>query len=116
MGKRSRRKQRPPVATTDYRDAEGNILTLRDSVSAGTLAKLAEPVGTAASSADDVWRRRTEMLFERWVVGWTIAGLPLQGQKELLGRYRLAGEDTRRWVRETIDEHVRRRHPDLPGR
>jgi hypothetical protein len=116
MGKRSRRKQRPPVATTDYRDAEGNVLTLRDSVSADTLAKLAEPVGTAASSADDVWRRRTEMLFERWVVGWTIAGLPLQGQKELLGRYRLAGEDTRRWVRETIDEHVRRRHPDLPGR
>ena len=116
MGKRGRRKERSPVSTTDYRDAEDNVLTLRDSVSTGTLAKLAEPVGGAASSADDVWRRRTEMLFERWVVGWTIAGLPLQGQKELLGRYRLADEDTRRWVRETIDEHVRRRHPELPGR
>jgi hypothetical protein len=115
MGKRSRRERRVPVPTTDYRDAEGNVLTLRDSVSAGTLAKLAEPVGGAAASADDVWRRRTEMLFERWVVGWTIAGLPLKGQKELLGRYRLADEATRRWVRETIDEHVRRRHPELPG-
>jgi hypothetical protein len=103
------------VPTTDYRDAEGNVLTLRDSVSAGTLAKLAEPVGRAAASADDIWRRRTEMLFERWVVGWTIADLPLKGQKELLGRYRLADEATRRWVRETIDEHVRRRHPELPG-
>jgi hypothetical protein len=49
------------------------------------------------------------------VVGWTIAGLPLKGQKELLGRYRLADEATRRWVRETIDEHVQRRHPELPG-
>jgi len=115
MGKRSRRERRAAAPTTDYRDSEGNVITLRDSVSAGTLAKLAEPVGTAASSPDDVWRRRSEMLFERWVVGWTIAGLPLKGQKELLGRYRLADEATRRWVRETIDEHVRRRHPELPG-
>ena len=115
MGKRSRHERRAAAPTTHYRDAEGNVLTLRDSVSAGTLAKLAEPVGTAASSPDDVWRRRSEMLFERWVVGWTIAGLPLKGQKELLGRYRLADEATRRWVRETIDAHVRRRHPELPG-
>jgi hypothetical protein len=115
MGKRGRRQRRAPVPTTDYRDAEGNVLTLRDSVSAGTLAKLAEPVGSAAASADDIWRRRTEMLFERFVAGWTIAGLPLTGQKELLGRYRLADEATQRWVRETIDEHVRRRHPELPG-
>ena len=115
MGKRSRRQRRAPVPTTDYRDAEGNVLTLRDSVSAGTLAKLAEPVGSAAASVDDIWRRRTEMLFERFVAGWTIAGLPLKGQKELLGRYRLADEATQRWVRETIDEHVRRRHPELPG-
>jgi len=99
MGKRSRRERRAAAPTTDYRDPEGNVLTLRDSVSAGTLAKLAEPVGTAASSPDDVWRRRSEMLFERWVVGWTIAGLPLKGQKELLGRYRLADEANLRVVR-----------------
>jgi hypothetical protein len=115
MGKRSRRERRTPAPTTDYRDAEGNVLTLRDSVSAGTLAKLAEPVGSAASSVDDVWRRRTEMLFERFVAGWAIAGLPLKGQKELLGRYRLADQATQRWVRETIDEHVRRRYPELSG-
>jgi hypothetical protein len=115
MGKRSRRERRAPAPMTDYRDAEGNVLTLRDSVSAGTLAKLAEPVGGTAASTDDIWRRRTEMLFERFVAGWTIAGLPLKGQKELLGRYRLADEGTQRWVRETIDEHVRRRYPELSG-
>jgi hypothetical protein len=110
--KRQRRRETPPP-TSDYRDGEGNVLTLRDSLSPGTAAKLQEPVGVAASSADDLWRRRTEMLFERFVVGWTIAGLPLSGQKELLGRYRLADEETQQWVRSTLAEHVRRHHPEL---
>jgi hypothetical protein len=116
MAKRKRRqRERTPVATTDYRDAEGNVLTLRNSLSPGTVAKLREPAGGAAASAEDIWRRRTEMLFERFTVAWTIAGLPLEGQKELLGRYRLAGEATQRWVRQTIDEHLHRHHPELTG-
>jgi hypothetical protein len=114
MGKRARRqRERTPPATTDYRDAEGNTLTLRDSLSPGTVAKLSEPVGGAAASQEDMWRRRTELLFERFAVKWTIAGLPLTGQKELLGRYRLADEATQRWVRETIAEHARGHHPEL---
>ena len=112
MAKR-RRPRTPPSPTSDYADAEGNVLTLRDSLSSGTVAKLREPVGKAAASTDDLWRRRTEMLFERFAVGWTIAGLPLSGQKELLGRYRLADQQTQRWVRETLAEHVRRHHPEL---
>jgi hypothetical protein len=114
MGKR-RRKRRPEsaAATSDYRDEEGNVLTLRDSLSAGTVAKLRDPGVGAAASQDDRWRRQTELLFERLAVRWTIAGLPLSGQKELLGRYRLADERTRRWVRETLAEHVRRHHPEL---
>jgi hypothetical protein len=114
MAKRKRRaRDRAPAPTTDYRDAEGNVLTLRDSVSEGTVAKLREPVGGAAASADDMWQRRTEMLFERFAVRWTIAGLPLSGQRELLGRYRLADEDMRRWVRRTLEEHLRRNHPEI---
>jgi hypothetical protein len=112
VGKRSRRRDRgggdnAPASTTDYADAEGNVLTLRDSLSAGTLRKLSEGVGTAASTGDDMWQRQGEMLFERLAVSWTIAGLPLTGQKELLGRYRMADSDTRRWVRERLDEHFR---------
>jgi hypothetical protein len=114
VGKRQRKRRRDePAATTDYRDAEGNVLTLRDSLSAGTIEKLKEPVGVAASSADDMWRRRTEMLFERFAVSWTIAGLPLTSQKELLGRYRLADAETQRWVRETLADHLRSHHPEL---
>jgi hypothetical protein len=114
MGKRRRQRSRSlPAATTDYEDAEGNILTLRDSLSAGTLEKLRERFGGPAASVDDVWRRRMEMLFERFAVRWTIADLPLSGQKDLLGRYRLADQQTLEWINETLTQHVRRRHPEL---
>ena len=110
MGRRSRQRhkqEQAPVATTDYADADGNVLTLRDSLSAGTMRRLAEESGSSASSHEDLWQRRGELMFERLAVTWTIAGLPLTGQKELLGRYRMAGSDTRRWVRETVEEHFR---------
>ncbi len=114
--KRKRRSAPDPPATVDYTDADGNVLTLRESVSAGTVAKLAERAGGAAASAEDLWRRRTEMLFERFAVRWTIAELPLEGQKELLARYRMADQDTQRWVRETIDDHLQRYQPQLADR
>lgn len=114
MGKRARRRAKEePVATFDYVDADGNVLTVRERVSARTAAKLREPAGGAAASPEDMWRRRTELLFERFAVAWTIAGLPLTGQKELLGRYRLADQATQQWVRETLDRHVREHQPEL---
>ncbi len=79
--KRKRRADAAPAETVDYTDADGNVLALRESVSAGTVAKLAEPAGGAAASADDMWRRRTEMLFERFAVRWVIADLPLRGRR-----------------------------------
>jgi hypothetical protein len=116
MGKRSRRKQTgdpAPTATTEYTDPEGNVLTLRNSVSAGTAGKLRKAGGKAAASIDDIWRRRTELLFERFAVRWDIAGLPLEKQDELLGRYRFADQETQRWVRETLDRHITTHQPEL---
>ena len=109
MGRRSRRRAqgaKAPVATTAYIDEEGNVLTLRDELSAGTLRALRELDGKPAASAEDRWQRRQELLFERLAVRWTIAGLPLEGQKELLGRYRMASAEERQRVRAAIDEHV----------
>ena len=82
------------------------MLTLRDELSAGTLRQLEQLDAKPAASADDRWQRRAELLFERLAVRWEIAGLPLDKQKELLGRYRMASGDERRWVRETLDEHL----------
>jgi hypothetical protein len=90
----------------DYADPDGNILTLRASVSAGTAAKLREAAGGAGASGEDLWRRRTELLFERYAVRWVISGLPLEKQSELLGRYRMADQATQQWVRETLDRHI----------
>jgi hypothetical protein len=89
------------------------VLVLRDELSPGTIAKIGEGPAGAATTLDDAWRRRTEMLFERLAVRWVIAGLPLDDQKMLLGRYRMADEATQRWVRETIDAHLERHIPEL---
>jgi hypothetical protein len=114
MAKRKQRRHpRQPVPTSDYADAEGNVLTLRQSLSDGTIAKIGEAPAGVASSLDDAWKRRTEMLFERLTVRWEIAGLPITEQAMLLGRYRMADSDTQRWVRETIAQHVERYLPEL---
>ena len=115
MAKGKRRRPRQKPATIDYEDAEGNVLTLRQSLSPGTIAKLAEGPATAATSQEDAWHRRAELLFERLAVRWEIAGLPLIEQKMLLGRYRMADSATQQWVRETIAEHLERHIPELAG-
>src|SRR5256885_9419073 len=118
MAKRKqRRRPGQPVPTSDYADADGgNVLSLRQTLSAGTIAKIGEAPAGAASSLDDAWRRRTEMLFERLAVSWEVAGLPLTEQAMLLGRYRMADADTQRWVRETIAVHLERHIPELSPR
>jgi hypothetical protein len=121
MGRRQRKRARAetggiraaPAATSDYLDDEGNVLTLRDALSAGILRQLDDLDAKAAASAEDRWQRRVEFLFERLAVRWEVAGLPLEGQKELLGRYRMASADERRRVREALSEHLRTRHPEL---
>jgi hypothetical protein len=119
MGRRSRRRSRQggegaaAGATTDYPDPDGNVLTLRDELSAGTLRKLGDLDARPAASADDRWQRRVEFLFERLAVRWEIAGLPLDSQKELLGRYRMSSSEERRRVREALAEHLRERYPDV---
>ena len=89
------------------------MLTLRDALSDGTLRQLEQLDARPAASAEDRWQRRAELLFERLAVSWEIAGLPLDSQKELLGRYRMASADERRWVRETLAEHLRMHHPGV---
>lgn len=113
MAKRKQRRGRPKVPTVEYVDGEGNVLVLRQSLSGGTIAKIGEPPPGAATSLDDAWRRRFELLFERLVVSWEIAGLPLTDQKMLLGRYRMADPAAQRWVRETLASHIDNHIPEL---
>jgi len=120
VGKRSRRRTRAaggsaaPLATvSEYRDQDGNVLSLRDSLSEGTLRHLGDLDAKPAASGEDRWQRRVEFLFERLAVRWELAGLPLESQGELLGRLRMASADERRFVRETLAAHLCERYPDL---
>ncbi len=119
MGRRARKRSRdgaePPAAsgsTTHHPVGDDGSLTLRDELSAGTLRKLADLDARPAANAEDRWQRRVEFLFERMVVRWEIAGLPLEGQRELLGRFRLASAEERAAVAGVLEEHLRERHPD----
>lgn len=111
--RRQKRAPRHPVPTSDYKDAHGNVLTLRDSLTPGTIAKILEPPAGAALNQEDLWRRRQELTFERLAVRWVISDLPIEDQAMLLGRYRMASPDERRWVRETIAAHLERHIPEL---
>lgn len=117
MAKKKRQsKQRPDrakVSTSSYTDDEGNTLVLRDGLSPGSIAKVQEQIGNQAYSVDDLWQRKVELIFERLAVSWEIAGLPLDDQKMLLGRYRMGTPDERRWVRETIEAHLEKHIPEL---
>jgi len=99
VGKRSRK--RKSVATTDYTDDEGNVLTLRH-----TDAQVPDPDVKAATSMDDAWHRRNEIRFERYAVRWVISDLEYQKQNELLARYRMADPAMQEWVQRTIDRHL----------
>jgi len=115
MAKRRRQQRRPreKAPTVSYTDPDGNLLVLRERLSAATIAKLGEAPASRAVSLEDAWARREETLFERLAVSWEIAGLPLEDQKMLLGRYRMADPETRAWVRRTIAAHLERHIPEL---
>jgi hypothetical protein len=117
---RRKPKQRAPrlkAPSSDYADAEGNVLTLRGSLTAATRVKYAEALAgagaTAASTRDDHWQRAVELLFERLAVRWTIAGAPVERQRELLERFRAASPEERAWVRETLRAHCEEHFPDV---
>jgi hypothetical protein len=114
VAKRRHEKRRPDkAATSEYRDDDGNVLTLRQSLSPGTVRSIAKASAKAGASAEDAWQRRTEMLFERLAVSWEIAGLPLDDQAMLLGRYRMASAEEKQWVRRTIATHIEEFIPEL---
>jgi hypothetical protein len=114
---RAERNERAAAPGSDYADAEGNVLTLRGSLTPGSRRKYADALAgvgaSAGASRDDAWQRAGELLFEHLAVRWVIAGVPLEGQRELLGRYRLASATERDWVRGVLREHCAEWFPDV---
>ena len=112
MGKRNRQREKLMAPASDYPDPEGNVLRLRGSLTPGARREYAR-VLAGGIDRDDAWQRATELLFERLAVSWTIAGLQITRQKELLGRYRMASQPERQFVRDSLRTHVRENFPEL---
>jgi hypothetical protein len=117
MGRRSRRRGAADALSapeSEYRSPSGDVLVLRGAMTPATRREYAAAAGGSPLSREDAWQRAVEFLFERLAVRWEIAGTePITKQKELLGRYRFASDDERRWIRDVLREHVAEHFPDL---
>jgi hypothetical protein len=122
VGKRNRRRttengvnrsEKLIAPRSDYTDEQGNVLTLRGSMTPATRREYAQTFAGNQLSQEDAWQRAVELLFERLVVSWEIAGLELTRQKELLARYRVASTDERSAVRDALREHLAENFPEL---
>ena len=117
MGKRSRNRDKLSAPTTDYTDAEGNVLTLRGALSPATRRDYAQLMSGesagAAMTREDMWQRGVEFLFERLAVRWVVSGVETSKQKELLLRFRVASSGERTWIRTTLREHLAEWFPDV---
>jgi hypothetical protein len=118
VGKRNRAKKRLRAPSSGYTDAGGNVLTLRGSLTPATRREYAEVLAggggaRAASTQEDAWQRAVELLFERLAVRWVIEGAPIERQRELLMRFRVASSEERAWVRQTLREHCAEHFPDV---
>jgi hypothetical protein len=117
MGKRSRargRTEKLEAPTSEYRSDDGTqTLALRGALTAKTRQEYAGVVAGNPLSQEDAWHRAVEFLFERLAVRWEIAGVPTEGQKALLMRFRVATADERRFVRDAVREHVAEHFPEL---
>jgi hypothetical protein len=117
VGRRGRRHERLTAPSNDYTDREGHVLTLRGSLTPGARVEAGESAGVlcarASATREDAWQRAVELLFERLAVRWVISGAPIDRQRELLARLRIATPQERAWVREVLREHCAEHFPDV---
>jgi hypothetical protein len=111
MARRRRERLKPP--TSDYTDADGNVLTLRGVLSPATRREYENVLRGNPLSREDAWHRAVEFLFERLVVRWTVAGVPTVRQKELVARLRMASAGEREWIRSVLRQHVSEHFPEM---
>lgn len=126
MGRRSRRRAagngsgRPEKLTappSEYTDEDGSVLTLRGALTPAARREYAATIsgagGRASTTQEDAWQRAVELLFEQLTASWTIAGAPIEDQRELLMRYRAASQAERAWIRDVLREHCAEHFPDV---
>ena len=115
MGRRGREKAKQSALSapvTEVRDAEGNVLAFRGSLTPATRRAYAETL-TGGLHQEDARARAIEQLFEHLAVSWTISDIETTRQKELLARYRMATAAEREFVLASLRTHLAENFPEL---
>lgn len=118
MGRRSRQRgrERLRAPTSTYTDPEHGELELRGALSPATRQRYAAALAgedRPAATREDAWQRAVELLFEHLAARWSAAGVDYAGQRELLGRFRMASAAERTWIRSVLREHLAEHFPEL---
>ncbi|MCW3009460.1 MAG: hypothetical protein JWP17_4086 [Solirubrobacterales bacterium] len=106
---RPRAAEKLAAPTDSYADERFGVLELRGAMTPKTRLAYADIGGVR----EDAWQRQVEFLFERLVVRWTIHDLPIERQKELLARLRVATSDERAWIRTVLRAHLVENFPEM---
>ncbi len=112
VGRRHRQRDKLAAPVGEYRDASGGTLVLRGSLPPAARREYAA-VLAGGLQREDAWQRGVELLFERLAISWSIEGLEIKRQQELLGRYRMATAQERQFVRDSLRAHLGERFPEL---
>lgn len=112
MSRRNRQRTKLTAPATSYTDQDGDVLELRGSLTPATRRAYSDQLA-GGLNRDDARERAIELLFERLAVSWTIAGLEIKRQNELLGRYRMATAAEREFVLSSLRAHAADNFPEL---
>jgi hypothetical protein len=112
VGRRHRQREKLTAPVSEYTDAGGNVLGLRGTLTPATRRQYAETFG-GGLNREDARHRAIELLFERLAASWTISGVEMTRQKELIGRYRMATVSEREFVLESMRSHLAEHFPDM---
>jgi hypothetical protein len=112
VGRRHRQRTKLAAPVSEYADIEGNALALRGSLTPAARGEYADTLG-GGLNREDARQRAIELLFERLAASWTISGLEMTRQKELIGRYRMASGPERDFVLESLRAHLAEHFPEI---
>lgn len=112
MGRRHRQREKLTAPLSEYTDAEDNVLALRGALTPATRRGYADTLN-GGLNREDARQRAIEVLFERLAASWTISGVEMTRQKELIGRYRMATAAEREFVLASMRTHLAEHFPDM---
>jgi hypothetical protein len=112
VGRRNRQRSTLAAPVSEYRDPPDNVLALRGALTPATRSLYAETLA-GGLNREDARHRAIELLFERLAASWTISGLEMTRQKELIGRYRMATAAEREFVLQSMRAHLAEHFPEM---